>query len=68
MEELLQALNRYNEAKAERDKARAECVNDWGYFGWREEDALKSATDELKQALNAVIDARIAATRDGEGE
>jgi len=60
MDELIKALTRLLEAKQHHDSERKLCQEDWSYFGYREIEQLEDAEKEFADALNKVIDERVA--------
>ena len=60
MDDILQALERYLDAKRELDECRNSCEYDAGYFCSSQYSAMESAKGEVDKTLGAYIDARIA--------
>lgn len=58
-DELIEALDRLIEVKAEHDSERKKCVYDWSYFGHHEIDELNKAKDDFFNLLDRYIDDRI---------
>jgi hypothetical protein len=59
---LIEAMDRYWDAKREEEEARANYHGpSWGYFGRSYVDAKESAAEEIQKRLDEYIDARIAA-------
>jgi hypothetical protein len=63
---LIEALDRYWDAKREEEEARAQYEGrSWGYFGRSYVDAKESAAEEIQKRLDEYIDGRIAAAGQG---
>ena len=62
MEELIDALMELIEARAERNKARADCEGSWGYYGHYQEERLEKAQGRFTKAFKAAVDTAIERT------
>lgn len=66
IDDLLNALENYIEAKHKHDKEKAKCEYDWGYFCYDEIKRKDDAKEEVKKFLISLIDERIEEKLKGE--
>ncbi len=55
MDEFLDALDAYMEAKAERDKAKSDCDSSWGYYGHDCEEKLEKARERFEKCFRDCV-------------